>query len=324
MAKKVIIAFWLWNSWGNLLKIFSENAKKRFSLKTLLYLVEQMVESVQLLHTMNLIHRDIKPENFVVGLGKKSSTVFLLDFGLTKLFRDPQSRLHIRYKEHKSFTGTARYASVNTHLGIEQSRRDDLESLGYLFVYFLKGSLPWQNLKAENKNEKYQQIMKMKLLLPIGKLCENLPTEFGIYLSYCRKMKFNQRPDYHFIENLFKSLFVKKGYKNDYLFDWIQPIVHKADTFSKGIDSIEKKPIISPKINTYIGEQHEIVSTVNSFQQEPGSTDVTSTPKIKGKEEEKIGTQLRRPKYVICIMSCILYTSPSPRDLSTSRMPSSA
>lgn len=275
---------------GKSLEDLFRKCKKRFSLKTLLFLVEQMVESVQHLHTMHLIHRDIKPENFVVGLGKKSSSVFLLDFGLTKLFRDPQSRLHIRYKEHKSFTGTARYASVNTHLGIEQSRRDDLESLGYLFVYFLKGSLPWQNLKADNKNEKYQKIMKMKLLLPVGKLCENLPPEFGIYLSYCRKMKFNQRPDYAFIENLFKGLLAKKGFKNDYLYDWVQPIALKADITPKGVESSEKKQIISPLINSFLGEQHERVSTVNSFQQEPGSTDVTSTPKIKNKEEEKIGT----------------------------------
>lgn len=95
------------------------------------------------------MHRDIKPENFLMGLGKKSHIVHIIDFGLSKRYRDSKTHQHIQYKENKNLTGTARYASVNAHLGIEQARRDDLESIGYVLVYLVNGSLPWQNLNVQ-------------------------------------------------------------------------------------------------------------------------------------------------------------------------------
>ncbi len=160
-----------------------------------------------------------------MGTGKKQSLVFMIDFGLSKRFRDPVSGLHIPYRNHQSFTGTARYASINTHLGIEQSRRDDLESLGHLFVYFLKGSLPWQNLKAKNKAEKYEKIMQKKLGTPIMLLCKDLPPEFEKYLTYCRGMKFNERPDYGYMVKIFKELGARQGIAYDFIYDWSQPNV---------------------------------------------------------------------------------------------------
>lgn len=184
-----------------------------------------MVYALEQLHTRHFIHRDIKPENFMMGTGKKISTVFLIDFGLSKRFRDPVSGLHIPYRDQKSFTGTARYASINTHLGVEQSRRDDLESLGHIFIYFLKGILPWQNMQAKSKKEKYEKIMKKKLSVPVAQLCKDLPLEFETYLAYCRKMKFNERPDYAYIKQIFKELFVRKGYFYDQIYDWTQPWV---------------------------------------------------------------------------------------------------
>ena len=202
-----------------------QKCKKHFSLKTTLLLVDQMLFSLEQLHAKHYIHRDIKPENFMVGLGKKSNTVYMIDFGLSKRFRDPVSGLHIPYKDQKSFTGTARYASISTHLGVEQSRRDDLESLGHIFVYFMKGILPWQNIQAANKKEKYEKITKKKLAVQVNLLCKELPTEFESYLSYCRKMKFNERPDYVYVKRLFKELFVRKSYSYDYIFDWTQPWV---------------------------------------------------------------------------------------------------
>ena len=194
--------------------------KRRFTLKTVLQLAEQMVHSLEVLHSKNFIHRDIKPENFMTGRGKKQGAVFMIDFGLSKRFRDPVTGLHISYRTKQSFTGTARYASINTHLGIEQSRRDDLEAIGHLFVYFLKGVLPWQNLKAENKKDKYEKIMQKKLATPVNLLCKDIPVEFERYLAYCRGMKFNERPDYSYISRIFKELSVKQGYACDQIYDW--------------------------------------------------------------------------------------------------------
>ncbi len=208
---------------GHPLEELFQKCKRHFSLKTVLLLADQMIHALEQLHSRHFIHRDIKPENFMMGTGKKLSTVFLIDFGLSKRFRDPVSGLHIPYRDQKSFTGTARYASINTHLGVEQSRRDDLESLGHMLVYFLKGGLPWQNLRAINKKDKYEKIMKKKLAVPINLLCKDLPIEFESYLSYCRKMKFNERPDYVYIKRIFKELFIRKGYFYDQVYDWTQP-----------------------------------------------------------------------------------------------------
>lgn len=128
--------------------------KRKFSLKTVLQLADQMLGRVEYIHNKCFIHRDIKPDNFLMGIGaRRVNTVFLIDYGLAKKYRDMRTRTHIPYREGKSLTGTARYASVNAHLGIEQSRRDDLESLGYVLVYLAKGSLPWQGLKAANRKQ---------------------------------------------------------------------------------------------------------------------------------------------------------------------------
>ena len=102
-----------------------------------------MIQRIKVVHEERIIHRDIKPDNFLIGIGKKQHYVYVIDFGLAKRFRDPKTGEHIPYRDGKNLTGTARYASVNTHLGIEQSRRDDLESLGFVFMYFNKGNLPW-------------------------------------------------------------------------------------------------------------------------------------------------------------------------------------
>lgn len=120
--------------------------KRQFSLKTTLMLADQMITRIEFLHLKTFMHRDQKPDNYCIGRGRRKSTVYLIDYGLSKRFM--VGGTHIPYREHKALTGTARYCSINTHLGIEQSRRDDLESLGYIFVYFLKGSLPWQGIKA--------------------------------------------------------------------------------------------------------------------------------------------------------------------------------
>ena len=128
---------------------------------------------------------------------------------------------HIEYQEGKSFLGTRRYASISTHLGIEQSRRDDLESLGYVLIYFLKGSLPWMNLRAKNIKEKYEKIKEKKIMTKLEELCKGLPEEFVQYCTYCRTLKFEDKPDYAYLRSLFKNLMKSLNHEYDYKFDWV-------------------------------------------------------------------------------------------------------
>jgi casein kinase 1/casein kinase I family protein HRR25 len=193
---------------------------RRFQLKTVLMLADQLLGRLEYVHTKSFIHRDVKPDNFLIGLGKRQSVIHIIDFGLAKKYRDPRSHQHIPYRENKNLTGTARYASINTHIGIEQSRRDDLESLGYVLMYFIRGSLPWQGLKANTKKQKYERIMDRKMSTSTEQLCKGYATEFRSYFEYCRSLRFEDRPDYAYLKRLFKELFYRKGFQYDNMFDW--------------------------------------------------------------------------------------------------------
>ncbi|KAJ7811510.1 kinase-like protein [Mycena leptocephala] len=195
-------------SLGDLFKL----CNGKFSLK--------IISRIEYIHSRNFIHRDIKPENYLMGIGEHAHQVHAIDFGLSKRFRDPKSDLHIPYRQDRGLIGTARYSSINTHLGIEATRRDDLESLAYMLLYFLSGVLPWQGVEARSKEQRYDRIMTKKIITtPLDILCGNFPTEFSIFLNYTRQLCFDDKPDYLYLRNLFRSLFTRKGYQNHNVFD---------------------------------------------------------------------------------------------------------
>ena len=200
-------------------KLFSDN-DKYFSDKTIFQIGYQMIERIQYVHSKFYIHRDIKPGNFVIGRGEKSKIIYLIDFGLSKRYIDPEKKCHIPYREGKGLTGTARYVSLFTHYGIEQSRRDDIESIAYNLIYFAKGKLPWQGVKTKNKKEKHKKIMESKLAHTPDILCANLPDVYVKLLKYARKLEFEDEPDYDNIKLLFKNYIEKKGDIMDMQFDW--------------------------------------------------------------------------------------------------------
>ncbi|KAI9454972.1 kinase-like protein [Lactarius psammicola] len=184
---------------------------RKFTIKTVCMAARQMITRVQTIHDKNLIY---PPGTKVANL------VHVVDFGMAKQYRDPKTKQHIPYRERKSLSGTARYMSINTHLGREQSRRDDLESLGHVFMYFLRGSLPWQGLKAATNKQKYEKIGEKKQTTPIKELCESYPEEFGIYLNYVRKLGFEETPDYDFLRELFAKVMKNNNDVDDGVYDW--------------------------------------------------------------------------------------------------------
>ncbi|KAH8742322.1 casein kinase I isoform delta [Diaporthe sp. PMI_573] len=190
---------------------------RKFSLKTILLIADQAISRIEHIHSKGFLHRDIKPDNFLLGVGKQGNILHAIDFGLSKEYW--LAERHKSYEGHP-FGGTARYASINNHNGQEQSWGDDLESLGYVFLYFARGSLPWQGLKAATDEEKNGLIKEKKMSLSGEKPCEGLlPDEFTAYINYTRSSRFEEKPNYAYLRNLFRRLFRSRGFKYDNILD---------------------------------------------------------------------------------------------------------
>lgn len=230
---------------------------RHFSLKTVLLLADQLVCSllisslraysyavfpvqisrIEFIHSKNFVHRDIKPANFVMGTGKSSHLVNVIDFGLAKKFRDSRTSNHIPFKQDEMHgVGTSLFAAINTHLGIESSRRDDLESLAYMLIYFLRGTLPWRKLRAPatppqvsdatQPNPNYNPISATWDLIRDSKIASEalltvgLPPEFDVLYKYARGLEFDDLPDYEGLRRLFRGLAERVGIEYDDIYDW--------------------------------------------------------------------------------------------------------
>jgi len=189
----------------------------KLSVKSTLVIADQCVQRLEYLHSKSYLHRDIKPENFMFGSGAKQNVVHLIDFGLSKQWHTGRS--HIPFQKGRTLTGTARYASIPVHQGHEQGRRDDLEAVGHMLVYFILGTLPWSGLDAKTKKEKYEKIQKSKEATSVETLCGGHHA-FEKYMQITRALEFAERPDYDCLREFFTDAFDKAGYKLDYGFEW--------------------------------------------------------------------------------------------------------
>ena len=206
---------------GKSLEDIFQTQQKKFTIKTVCMIGIQMLDRLEFIHSKNIIHRDIKPDNFVLGLDNKSHIIYILDFGLSKKFRSSRTHQHIKFSVNKKLTGTARYASINALRGCEQSRRDDLEAIGYVLMYFLRGSLPWQGLHVNKGEDRYKKILVKKKGTSAEELCKTFPNEFAEYINYTRNLEFEADPDYKFLRGLLTTVLEKQKCEFDFFYDWL-------------------------------------------------------------------------------------------------------
>ena len=193
---------------------------QKFSIPCVCKIAYQIIDVIEYIHNKHYIHRDIKPENFLMGVGNNSKYVYIIDFGLSKLYRDPFTFVHLPMSPKLSVTGTAKFSSINAITGYTQSRRDDLESIGYVLIYLAKGSIPWGNIQGKTKQEMYSRILAKKLAVPINELCNGLPIQFCDYIKYCRELRYEECPNYAYLKNLFFYVLQGMGESIDYKYDW--------------------------------------------------------------------------------------------------------
>ena len=197
--------------------------KGKFSLKTVLMLAEQMINILEYVHSKNVVHVDVSTNNFVLGLGKKSRNLFLIDFGMATSFVDEKGD-HIPYSENHFLRGTYMFSSLYNNFGFEHGRREDMVSLGYILLYLLTGTLPWEDLINENPKYKYLRcdVATLKNQFRKNLRTYDYPQEFIIYMEYNQSLYFEEKPDYDYLRKIFKELSIKMGYEKekDFIYDW--------------------------------------------------------------------------------------------------------
>lgn len=191
---------------GDSLDDIKTTCSEHIELSIVLNIGIQLINIIEKLHNIGIIHRDLKPENILLGLEKEKKSIYLIDFGISRFYINSKG-CHIPYVDNKKYMGNIIFMSLNVSNGIEPTRRDDMESIGYILIYILTGYLPWNSIddtdKTITKLLRNQYIVNMKREMTLDKVCENSPIEFKIYLEYCRKLKYDETPNYNYLKNIF-------------------------------------------------------------------------------------------------------------------------
>ena len=248
---------------------------KKLDIKDVCMIAIQTLERIEFVHSKNYLHRDIKPSNFLVG-NPDSSIIYLIDFGNARKYRSSRTGKHIQSSKNNKVYGTVCYLSINSLRGNEQSRKDDLESLGYMYISLVKGNLPWSDMKNLKIEEIVRKTLTMKEKTSLEDLCKDLPKEFYDYMNYTKNLKFAQKPDYNYLKSLFTSTLSKLGLKNDNVFTWVKRKISKINITNKISGNLRRR--VSPqkrllnsinfsranKDNTFLNyKSSDIINTIN-------------------------------------------------------------
>ncbi len=253
----------------NLGDIMYNLPNKKFSIKTTLMITNQILQRIKDLHNKNIIHRDIKPENFVIGRAPKERIIYMIDFGLSKHYINEKTNTHIPYKNERNVLGTLRYISINCHMRIEVSRRDDLESFFYIIVYFFTGTLPWIGIRCKNKEEKFKKVFEKKKECVPDKICNDLPEEFKMFINYVLNLEFMETPNYNYLNDLINKLFTRFGYfKDDINFDW-----YNKEFLQKLYDKCSRNENNSSENNKNINNNNENINNNNNKENKNNEND---------------------------------------------------
>ena len=262
--------------------------RKTFSIKTTAMIGFQLIGALHYIHDKSIIHRDVKPDNCVMGREELNENLYLIDFGLAKKYRSTRTLKQYPLTKKKRLTGTARYASINAMEGYEQSRRDDMESVGYILAYFLRGSLPWQGLKLKSKENKYKNILEKKKEISSEELFKGFPNEFVEILEYTKQLDYLEEPEYQMLRNKLLDLCKRLKYNFDFIYDWTTERDLEKRKMKKVVNSLRTQSTVSRKFKKRTRTKKKYVEKSNDeLLDNPRRHKDKNKDKEKEKEKEK-------------------------------------